>query len=50
MPLSLPNQEKQTEDDLPGHAYTESWRHLAMLNKTQVVLPIQGVLYQEAQC
>lgn len=36
IPLSLPNQEEQTEDDLPGHAYTESWWHLAMLNKTQV--------------
>lgn len=36
IPLSLPNQEKQNEDDLLGHAYTESWRHLAMLNKMQV--------------
>lgn len=47
IPLCLPNQEEQTEDDLPGHAYTESWRHLAMLNKTQVTssCPSRGCCY-----
>lgn len=32
-PFSLPNQEKQTEEDVPGHAYTESRQHPASSTK-----------------
>lgn len=52
-PPSLPNQEKQTEEDLPGHTYTESRQRpgLAEQNAVTTVIslssscpPTQGVL------